>query len=74
VLHIRPKGFKTLDFATFYEVDYKLTMEHIGRFIVHCNEGNPKEIRRLHLFPLSLLGTTFTWYFYLPPNSIQTRA
>lgn len=54
-----PRGYKTPNFATFFEEDEKSTMEHIGRLIVQFDEGNDNEFYKLQLFPL-LTGATLT--------------
>ncbi|XP_058189459.1 uncharacterized protein LOC131307061 [Rhododendron vialii] len=50
------------------------TVEHIARFQVQCGEAGTIDGLKLRLFPNSLIGTTFTWYINLPPNSVQTWA
>jgi hypothetical protein len=46
------------------------THEHIGQFLAHLGELVDTEVFHVHLFLLSLTGTTFAWYATLPPNSI----
>lgn len=65
------RGFKTLDYSTFSGEDGKSTIEHIDKFTAQCGEANQNEFYKLQLFPLSLTGATFTWYFALAPNSTQ---
>lgn len=45
------------------------TIEHVSRFLVQCGEA-----LKIRLFPLSLSGLAFTWFFLLPANSIITWA
>jgi hypothetical protein len=44
--------------------------EHIDQFLAQLGELTDAEAFRVHLFSLSLTGTTFAWYTTLPPNSI----
>jgi len=49
-------------------------MEHVNRFIIQCGEAANRDELRVHLFSSSLLGSTFTWFVSLPPNSVITWA
>jgi hypothetical protein len=44
--------------------------EHIGRILAQLGELADIEAFRVHLFSLSLTGTTFAWYATLPSNFI----
>jgi hypothetical protein len=46
--------------------------EHIGQFLAHLGELADGKAFRVHLFFLSLIGTTFAWYTALPPNSVNS--
>lgn len=66
------KGYKDLYFATFFRENDKSTMPYIGRFTSYCGRKNQKKkFHEYYLFPLSLRGTMFMLYFYLPPNLIH---
>jgi hypothetical protein len=51
-----------------------ITLEHIGQFILQCDEASANDVLKLRIFPLSLSNTTFTWFTSLTPNSIFTWA
>jgi hypothetical protein len=40
--------------------DGKITLEHIGQFILQCGEASANDVLKLRIFSLSLCGTTFT--------------
>jgi hypothetical protein len=52
----------------------KTTLEHVGQFILQFCEASANDALKLRIFPLSLSGTTFTWFTSLAPNSIFTWA
>jgi hypothetical protein len=54
--------------------DGKTTLEHVGQFILQCAEASANNTLKLRIFPLSLSGTTFTWFTSLAPNSVFTWA
>jgi hypothetical protein len=54
--------------------DGKTTLEHVGPFILQCCEASANDMLKLRMFPLSISGTTFTWFNSLAPNSILTWA
>jgi hypothetical protein len=45
-------------------------LEHVGQFIIQCDDVSSSDIYKLRLFPLSLSGAAFTWFISLSPNSI----
>jgi hypothetical protein len=47
-------------------------LEHIGQFLLQCSEASANDALKLRMFPLSLSGTTFTWFNSIAPNSIFT--
>ena len=49
-------------------------MEHVNRFIIQCGQVANKDELRVRLFSSSLLGSAFTWFISLPPNSVITWA
>jgi len=66
--------YKVLDFTKFSRQDDTSTMEHVNRFIIQCGEAANIDELRVHLFSSSLLGSAFTWFISLPPNSVITWA
>ncbi len=48
------------------------TWEHVGQFLAQCGEASSSDTYKLRLFSLYLSGTAFTWFTYLPANSIHT--
>jgi hypothetical protein len=46
----------------------------LANFILQCGEASANDSLKLRMFPLSLSGTTFTWFTSLAPNSIFTWA
>jgi hypothetical protein len=65
-----PQGNRLPEFAKFSGDQWKNTREHIGQFLAQLGELADIEAFRVHLFLLSLTGTTFAWHATLPPNSI----
>jgi hypothetical protein len=57
-------------FSNFSGEDDKTTLEHVGQFILQYGEASTNDMLKLRMFPLSLSGTTFTWFTSLAPNSI----
>jgi hypothetical protein len=68
-----PRGFRIPD-SKFTGEDGRSTFEHVGQFLAQCSEVGTSDVFRVKLFPLSLSGTTFTWFTSLAPNSISTWA
>jgi hypothetical protein len=72
-------GFLTLEvivpeFSKYSGEDGKITLEHVGQFILQCGETSANEVLKLRMFHLSLSDTTFTWFTSLAPNYIFTWA
>jgi hypothetical protein len=65
-----PQGKRITEFAKFSDDQGNSTHEHICQFLAHLGELADTEVFHVHLFLLSLTGTTFSWYATLPPNSI----
>jgi hypothetical protein len=65
-------GYRVPEFFKFSGEDEKITLEHIGQFILQCGEASANDALKLRMFPLSLSGTTFNWFTSLTPNSIFT--
>ena len=68
------QGFKNPEFVKFTCDDSRITLEHIGQFIIQCGEASTNDIYKLRLFPLSLSSAAFNWFISLPPNSVRTWA
>jgi hypothetical protein len=58
------------DFAKFFGQDDTSTVEHIARYLMQLGEASADEAFRIRYFPLSLIGPTFTWFAFLPAQSI----
>jgi hypothetical protein len=69
-----PRGYRVPEFSRFSGEDDKTTLEHGGQFILQCGEASANDAIKLRVFPLSLSGTTFTWFTSLAANSIFTWA
>jgi hypothetical protein len=52
---------------------FLVKMVEACQFLAHLGELADGEAFRVHLFSLSLTGTTFAWYAALSPNSINYR-
>jgi hypothetical protein len=61
-------------FSKFSGEDGKITLEHVGQFILQYGEASANNVLKLRMLPLSLSDTTFTWFTSLAPNSIFTWA
>ena len=46
----------------------------MSQFMAQCGQVGQNEFHKLQLFPLSLMGTTYTWHLTLPPNFVQNWA
>nr|CAE02404.2 OSJNBa0024J22.8 [Oryza sativa Japonica Group]CAE05123.2 OSJNBa0023J03.18 [Oryza sativa Japonica Group] len=66
-----PNRYKVPNFSKFSGQDNISTYEHVSRFLAQCGEASAVDALRVRLFPLSLSGTTFTWFSSLPYNSVQ---
>jgi hypothetical protein len=67
-----PRSYREPEFSKFSGKDGKTTLEHDGQFILQCDEASANDTLKLRMFHLSLFGTAFTWFTFLPPNSIFT--
>jgi hypothetical protein len=65
-----PRGYRVLEFSKFSGEDDKTTLEHVGQFILQCEEASANDAIKLRMFPLSLYSTAFTWFTSFAPNSI----
>jgi hypothetical protein len=73
---IEPKGlgYRVPEFSKFSGEDRKITLEHVGQFILQCGEASANDALKLRIFYLSMSSTAFTWFTSLTPNSIFTWA
>jgi hypothetical protein len=69
-----PRSYRVPEFLKYSREDGKITLEHVGQFILQCGEASANDALKLRMFLLSLYGTAFTWFTSLPPNSIFTWA
>jgi hypothetical protein len=67
-----PNYYRLPEFSMFSGEDGKTTLEHVGQFILQCGGASANDELKLRMFPLSLSGTTFTWFTSLAPNSVFT--
>jgi hypothetical protein len=67
-----PRGYRVPEFSKFSRGDGKTTLEHVGQFILQCDEASANDALKLRMFPLSLSGTAFIWFSSLAPNSVFT--
>ena len=65
-----PTGFKLSKFVKFSGGDNKSTFEYISQYLAQLGEAGSINELKVHLFSLSLTGTTFSWFSSLAPNSI----
>ena len=65
-------GARIPQFSKFSRECGRSTHEHVGHFLAHLGELADGKVFRVHLFSLSLTGTSFAWYASLPHNSINS--
>jgi hypothetical protein len=68
------RGYRVSEFSKFSGEDGKTTLEHVGQFILQCDEASANDVLKLRIFPLLLFDTAFTWFTSLAPNYIFTWA
>jgi hypothetical protein len=61
------------DFVKFSADDNHTTWEHISLYTAYLGEMGTFSSLKVHLFSLSLTGTTFAWFSSLAPNSIDSQ-
>ena len=59
------------EFIKFIGEDSRTTLKHVSQFNVQMRIYSSIEHLKIRMFPLSLSGTTFSWFSALSPNSIQ---
>jgi hypothetical protein len=67
-----PVGWHTPDFVKFNGKDNRTTWEHVSQYLAQLGEVGSIDALKVHLFSLSLTGTTFSWFSSLSPNSIDS--
>jgi hypothetical protein len=65
-----PHGWHMPDLIKFSGDDDRTTWEHISQYIAQLGEVGVYNALKVHLFSLSLTGTTFSWFSSLSPGSI----
>ena len=65
-----PPGYRIPDFVKFSGDGTKTTWEHISYYLAQLGEISESKELKIRLFPLSLTGTTFSWFSSLPHGSI----
>jgi hypothetical protein len=55
-----PRGYRVPEFSKFSGEDGKTTLDHVGQFILQCDEASANDMLKLRMFTLSLSGTAFT--------------
>ena len=69
---IYPAGFRLREFVKFHRDDSKSTFEHVSQYLAQLGEASSINELKVHLFSLSLIGTAFSWFSSLAPNSITS--
>jgi len=65
-----PTGFRLPEFIKFSGEDSRSTFEHISQYHAQLGEAGSISELKVHLFSLSLTGTTFSWFSSLALNFI----
>jgi hypothetical protein len=66
------RGEPPADFTKLSGQDDTSTVEHIDRYLMQLGEASADEAFRIRYFPLSLIGSAFTWFASLPAQSIYS--
>jgi hypothetical protein len=67
-----PIGWRTPDFVKFSGEDNRTIWEHVTQYLAQLGEVGSIDALKIHLFPLSLIGTAFSWFSSLSPNSVDS--
>ena len=67
-----PTGWRVPDFIKFSGDDNRSTWEHINQYVTQLGEASSSNALRVRLFSLSLIGTAFSWFSSLSPNSVRS--
>jgi hypothetical protein len=65
-------GWCTPDFVKFSGEDNRTTWEHISQYLAQLGKVGSIDTLKFHLFSLSLIGTAFSWFSSLSPNSVDS--
>ena len=65
-----PAGWRDPEFFKFLGDDSRTTWEHVSQYILQLGEVGFNDALCVRLFYLSLIGTAFSWFSSLAPNSI----
>jgi hypothetical protein len=60
------------NFIKFSGEDSRSTREHASQYLAQLGEASSSEALAVHMFPLSLTGTTFSWFASLAHGSINS--
>jgi hypothetical protein len=66
-----PPGYKIPDFVKFNGEGTKTTWEHVSQYLAQLGEAGSLNELKVRLFPLSLTGIAFSWFYSLPHGSIR---
>jgi hypothetical protein len=50
-----PRGYRVPEFSKFSGDDGKTTLEHVGQFILQCDEASANDVLKLRMFPFTLV-------------------
>ena len=64
-----PLDFRLPEFVKFSGEDNRSTFEHISQYLAQLGEASSINELKVRLFSLSLIGTTFSRFSSLAPNS-----
>jgi hypothetical protein len=67
-----PRVKPPTEFTKFSGQDDTSTVEHIARYLLQLGEASADEAFRVRYFSLLLTGLAFTWFSFLPPQSMGT--
>jgi hypothetical protein len=60
------------DFVKFNEEDSRSTWEHISQCLAQLGEASLVDALKVHMFPLTLTKTDFSWFAPLSPDPINS--
>jgi len=67
-----PCGWRVPDFNKFSSDDNRSIWEHISQYVAQLGEAGSSNSLRVRLFSLSITRTVFSWFSFLPPNSVDS--
>jgi hypothetical protein len=65
-------GQRSPDFVKFNEEDNRTTWEHVSQYLAQLGGARSIDALKVRLFSLLLIGTAFSWFSSLSPNSIDS--